>query len=460
MRRHDDGENGQVLILVTIFLLVLVCFVAMAADVGLMFRYKRNMQIAADAGAVAGAIASRYGGATSVTTAAQNAALANGVTDVSYVTVDTSPSAGYHTGAGFVRVTISQPKSTLFMRVANITSIPIGAVSVAGTVPNIACMIALDTGQQSTFNVQGSATVNAPNCAIHINSSSKEALCSTGNATITSPFIGINGYQDKQGSCNGTQTNVSSDNGIVKDPYANIPWLGPTAKGGNGTCDGTHPYNPVTGTGYENTMTSVTSTTVLQSTTPAGVSATVYCFTQPVTIASGTNLGTTAACPDNATLTCASSSAIYVFENGVTFAGNSSVAGAIDIQGGNYTATTNQVSMYAYAGLSGTYNSLALMVDPSNTTVSCQPSINPITLTSGSNACLEVQFGSGGFGAVDGIIYAPNATVYMQDNGGSTTVAGIISGAIYDKASTLSIPANYNIAHASTTPMSTTAMVE
>jgi hypothetical protein len=48
----------------------------------------------------------------------------------------------------------------------------------------------------------------------------------------------------------------------------------------------------------------------------------------------------------------------------------------------------------------------------------------------------------------------------MQDHGGSTTVGGIVSGAIYDKSSILDIPENYNIAHASTTPMSTTAMVE
>jgi hypothetical protein len=459
MKEFPKGENGQVLILVTIFLLVLVCFVAMAVDVGMMFRQKRKMQIAADAGAVAGALASRWT-TSSVTTAAQNAALANGVTNASYVTVDTSPTVGYHTGAGFVRVTISQPTSTFFMRVANITNINVGAVSVAGTVPNDACMIALDPGQDTTFNVQGSAVVNAPNCAIHINSSSQQALCSTGNASITSPFIGIDGYQNTQGNCNGTQQNVSSDNGIMKDPYSSLPWLDSTCNAANGVS------NSYTFGGTEVTTALQASVNALGTTTAATGTTNVICFSSAVTIDAGVQLG------PNPTWDAAANSydggnTIFVFQRGVTFAGTAgsmnTVSGTLDLQGGSYSFGNGNsyVKMYGPASTSTgyAYNSLAFIVDPLNTSVSCSSSVKPITLTSGSNACLQVQFGSGS-GDLDGVIYAPNATVYMQDNGGSTTVAGIVSGAIYDKSSTLSIPMNYNIAHASTTPMSTTAMVE
>ena len=41
---------------------VLVGFLALAIDVGMLFRAKRNMQIAADAAAIAGALDYKYNG--------------------------------------------------------------------------------------------------------------------------------------------------------------------------------------------------------------------------------------------------------------------------------------------------------------------------------------------------------------------------------------------------------------
>lgn len=51
--RHD--ENGQVLVLTAFCMLVLLGFLALAVDVGMLYRQKRLVQTAGDAGALAAA---------------------------------------------------------------------------------------------------------------------------------------------------------------------------------------------------------------------------------------------------------------------------------------------------------------------------------------------------------------------------------------------------------------------
>ena len=51
----DRHRGGQILVLVALALFVLVGFVALAVDVGHIYRERRHMQNAADAGALAGA---------------------------------------------------------------------------------------------------------------------------------------------------------------------------------------------------------------------------------------------------------------------------------------------------------------------------------------------------------------------------------------------------------------------
>ena len=54
------GESGQVLVLTVLCMAVLLGFMSLAIDVGLLFRAKRNVQIAADAAAIAGALDYKY----------------------------------------------------------------------------------------------------------------------------------------------------------------------------------------------------------------------------------------------------------------------------------------------------------------------------------------------------------------------------------------------------------------
>ena len=54
-RDEPDGKRGQILAMMIISLLALCAVVAVAADVGFFFDYRRRMQTAADAAAMAGA---------------------------------------------------------------------------------------------------------------------------------------------------------------------------------------------------------------------------------------------------------------------------------------------------------------------------------------------------------------------------------------------------------------------
>ena len=60
--RIKRDEVGQTLVLTALCLGAMLGVVALATDVGLMFHARRNMQIAADSAAVAGALDYLYNG--------------------------------------------------------------------------------------------------------------------------------------------------------------------------------------------------------------------------------------------------------------------------------------------------------------------------------------------------------------------------------------------------------------
>src|ERR1700756_4639745 len=100
-------ESGQTLIFVTVSMSVIFGFLAMAADVGTLLHDKRNLQIAADSAAIAGAVEENVNpAAANVRAAGALAATQNGFTDGSNqatVTINPPPVSGPHTGAaGYV----------------------------------------------------------------------------------------------------------------------------------------------------------------------------------------------------------------------------------------------------------------------------------------------------------------------------------------------------------------------
>jgi Flp pilus assembly protein TadG len=404
-------ERGQTLVLVALAMPVLLGFLALAVDVGLLYRDKRNLQIAADAGATAGALDYLYKASiSSAADAARAATAANGVTDGkrgAVVTVNVPPANGPQAGVGgFVEVIVSAPTPVTFMSVITRSpSVTVAARSVGGaTSASDSCIYIGNPSASDVFHLQGSSTVTATGCGIYVNSSNSSAVQVTGNSShITADYFDIyGGYSGHQ-----TQPTAMTPNSApISNPLGNI--TGPT------------PPSDCTSTN--------TSTTVSGSyTAPGGL----VCFTKAVTLTNGAVLGP----------------GLYVFENGVTIPSGATVTvngGTFDFYGvGGSAGTLNQNSnsiLNITAPTSGTYNGIAIMQPVTNTTA------------------LQVQFGSSNQ-TLDGVIYAPGAKVYLQDNGGGVTASGVYADSMYIKSSSLTIP-SYSAHHPTTTPLRHVSLVE
>ncbi len=246
-------EAGQTLVFTALLMCCLFGFMALALDMGVLFRAHRKIQIAADAGAVAAGLTAEYGqtvscitstptgtAGTSVKCAAANAAAANGVVG-SQLEVNQPPVGGSHVGAEYIEVIVRQPNPSVFMAAfsgtnggSNFKTVSVATRAVSGIVPGQNCMYALDPHADDAFDVQGAAIVNTPNCSIQINSDSQQALCTTGGkATIDSIAINIVGAQNPSGKCNKGQSNATTGVTPVTDPFAGLP---------SPTCDGTNTF--------------------------------------------------------------------------------------------------------------------------------------------------------------------------------------------------------------------------
>ncbi len=394
--------SGQPLVLAALCVPVVIGFLALAIDAGSLFHDKRNLQIAADAAATAGALDLSYKLAPSpaALTAAQN----NGVTDGvngAVVTVNSPPLYGPNAGgAEYVEVIITQPNPTFFMRMFHLNSLSIKARSVAGF-PSAGqdCGYVMNSQNPAALDLQGAYNVQSPGCGWYVNSSSADAVKVTGNGgTFNALNLDVVGGTSGHGT---NPTTVTTGVAAQTNPFGNN-FNGPTPP---------------------SDCTSIYSSSTTLTGTYAGTGAGgVACFTQAVTL-------------KNVTM----GAGMYFFENGVTLSGTDHVnSGTLDIYGGTFSQ--GNAGLYITAPTTGTYNGIALMQPASNTNL------------------LQVQFGSS-TGTLDGIIYAPGAELYLQDNGGGLTAAGFVVDSMKIKSSALTLT-SYNQVHPFTSPLKTISMVE
>jgi Flp pilus assembly protein TadG len=409
--RDRHKESGQALIFVALSMAVLMGFMALAIDVGLLFRARRNMQIAADAAAAAAALNYLYYGSVGTAkTAAINAAAANGVTIIDS-DINTPPLSGPNSGTtagAYFEVIPHQPQGTTFMGVISHSgSVNVAARAVAGTpAASKACIWIGNPTGNDTFHLQGNTTVTAAGCGIYVNSSAAGGLKVTGGSTsVTAAYFDVVGNYSGKST---PPTNPVPNSPPQSNPLGSIP--GP---------------NPATDCTGSNTVTAATVTSSTSISSANGIT----CFS-----AANVNLSAGITLPGGV---------IYVFENGVNIGGTmtlgSSTSGVtLDIYSGTFNQGNSNLSIFAPT--SGTYNGIAIM----------QPASNATTL--------QVQFGSGNE-TLDGMIYAPGAEVYLQDNGGGVTATGVIADTMYIKSSSLTIP-SYSAAHPTTTPLRAVTLVE
>ena len=435
MRIRND-ESGQVLVITVLCMTVLMGFMGLAVDVGLLFRAQRNLQTAADAAAIAGALDYLYNNSsTGATAAARQASSTNGVTNGSngtVVAVHTPPSQGPNTGSGgFVEVVVTQPNPTIFMSTFsrlfggnNFSTVNVAARAVAGAPgTSNSCVYILDPTAADAMELQGSFDVSAPKCGIVIDSNNSDALQFTGGGgSLTAGSISVVGGD-------GGQTGDATPAPVlgaspVSDP---LTIAGPTAA--NGGC--------TTGaTGNTSTATSVTGIIA----TPVGG---IICYSKAVTLS-------------NVTMGSGSNPIVLVFENGVTLGGTiSSGAGGstLDVQSGAFNVNTGS-TMAIVAPTAAPIASPAADAIPAGIAL-MQPASN--------STQMQIQFGASS-GSLTGIIYAPTAKLYLQDSGGDksggvTLTTDLIVGTLFDKTATLTIN-SYSLSNPTITPLRVVTLVE
>ncbi|MES2222293.1 MAG: pilus assembly protein TadG-related protein [Acidobacteriota bacterium] len=406
-------ESGQAMILTLLCMTCLLGFVGFAADIGTLLRAKRNLQIAADSAAIAGAAELNYG---NMTAAAQAAAGQNGVTigtNGGAVVVNTPPTYGAYAGLpGYVEAIVTQTQPTFFMRIFNFTSQNVTARAVAwnGGSSN-GCVYVCDKQAAGAMTLQGSFDVTAPKCGIIVDSNNADALQFTGGGgTLTAGSVGVVGGDGGQtgDSTPAPVTNIAP----VSCPLAGLAFPDPTTM----TCTvptGGNLTGPLTAGCYS---------------APAGKKG-----------ALGTlNIS-------NATL----GAGTYVLEGNVNLSGNitsGSGGTTLDIYNGALTegtAATN-LNLVAPAPGTGAYGGIAIMQPPTNT--------NTLTFEFGNST-----------GTIDGILYAPTAQLFLHDSGGDksggiTLITDLIVGTLNDQTADLSIT-NYSTT-VGTSPLTKIALVE
>jgi len=173
---------------------------------------------------------------------------------------------------------------------------------------------------------------------------------------------------------------------------------------------------------------------------------------------------------------------LYLFKNGLVLSGTNTVNGSVDLANGafcqgaynssngncNFTSAGGgpSITINAPASVPGgtqyAFNGMAFMVPPTNYVPKCDNSYGGVTYTNiataDPNSCIQIQFGSGS-GHLDGMIYAPNSALYLQDSGGTGIgVTNLIVNSTFING-TLTIDANYNYAHADS-PLNKPSLVE
>ena len=432
------GERGQALVFTVFAMTTLLGFVALATDVGMLFRAKRNLQIAADSAATAAALDYYYNssaGSIAITEASQVGTAAASIDNVKVVngtTVDVHcpvQTGVYKSSScnGYFEAIINQPNNTFFMGLFNQSSVTVAARAVAGT-PYIssACVYVLNSngnvgaggngngigkGDSSAYFF-GHFTVTAPNCGLVINgTSSSDALNTVGNGgTLTAGAISV----------------VGGVSGSDATPA------------------------PVTGVApVENPLQAIPQPTIPSSCTPGGsISNTSFvsgaCY-------SGDNQG-------NLTVSNDTFNGTFIFTGAgtLTFGGNATSGangatiylqqgGLSENSGTNFTGPTSNITGCSSgcftAPASGNLAGVAVMAPSTNTST------------------IEFDFGSSS-GTVDGIIYTPDATLYLHDSGSNLVLdTDLIVGQIDDQAAAVTIN-SFSALNPTITPLKAVALVE
>ncbi len=360
-------ESGQTMILALVCMTVLMGFVGLATDIGVMFKVKRNMQIAADSAAIAAATELNYG---DMVAAGQAAASQNGETNGvngATVAINNGPTSGPFAGnPSYVEAIVTQTQPTFFAQLFNQLSMNVSARAVATLGPAQGIYTLSPAGTDLTLN---GMTVSMPTGMIADNSASDPTGLAANSGTLAAQFIGVVG-----GYTNGGAT-------VTPTPVAGIT-----------------PINDPLG----------------YLTPPAFAPA--ACLPDPaptvtITLAPGCYNGLTIGGAGN---TVTLSPGIYIINGALTITGTPIIDGTgVTFYFPTPTASLNDAGTETWditAPTAAPYDGLLFYEDPSD--------VNPLTFNNANNSILE------------GVIYAPSANVTINADTTTTLYESIDAASV------------------------------
>jgi Flp pilus assembly protein TadG len=394
--RFRRDESGQMIVMLAISMTALMAFMALAVDVGILFHVRREVQIAADAAAMAGALDYHYNPTGSTARAAAIAAAAqNGVSNGSVnVTFPTSSSYGSPYTTGFVQAIVSVPNPTMFMRLFGMTSVNLVSSAVAGPGASQGCVWSL--GRSGT-GVSGSGDLTATGCEIYDNSSSGTALDMTGGGSISAKQVGVTG-----GSIGSVNPRAITGMIPVTDPLASL-----TAPGGSsGTCTpaASRRCNPSNTSGGSMNVPPGTYTSISNSGGGTMTLAGSYTITGNLSNTRGN---------------------LILGAGSYTIGGTLSNSGSLNLSAGQYVVEGGLQSSGSVTG-----NSVSFYTG-GTTTLS-----GGVDLTAPASGILIFQAGGTvtiletGNMTLQGIVYAPNAPLTVGGSGSSNVYADFVVGSL------------------------------
>lgn len=446
MKRLKD-ESGNVLVLTALSMIVIMGFLALAIDIGLVYRAKRQVQKIADAAALAAA--AKMASDSTGQTAANAAVTQNGFTignAAGNITITPTVQTASST-MGYIKVTATEHTKTYFLPIVSSSLSTIDVSAAAGAsyaittnsecmmglstsgaaVPN-ASVVAVDGSSTYTYSttvmsdvaVEGSSSINLPHCGVQAcgpssNSSGKTAaaIYAEGSGNITAQSNSAPSYgTDNSGSKIKTTPTLASCSG---DPLASAMPTKPTAGTcidpawmKNGTAGGAaETISPGT---YCNFNTANVSTLTMQ---PG-----LYIITTTFSTNSGTTINGTGV-------------TIYLANGAIANSGNYTYVSGGATPYGVGNGTTLNIS----APTSGTYSGIAIW-DGNNS------ASTPDTFT----------FGGGANSSFTGAIYAPNTNLVLGNGSGTSTLSSNVIANTIMVVGGSSITNNYTPTSGTSTP--------
>ena len=190
-RRFSAAEGGNIAILFAVLGALLIGAAGIAFDFTRWSMQRAQLQEAADAGAIAGAVELGLGGqnvANRAKTRAQKLAKSNQFGDLAAI----DPAVSVDKTAQTVTVSLSAPAARGLSKLIVKEAPSLAATATAKVAgKTVACIYALNPTAPQALRGNGSALVQGTNCAIYVNSSAGDALTNSG--TITAALICVVG---------------------------------------------------------------------------------------------------------------------------------------------------------------------------------------------------------------------------------------------------------------------------